>query len=275
MDFEFIPGLTEPPDQPSAANWFMFIKGKLVIIEGDVKNPIPYFPSLEKAGIKPVSKHYLGQFRGEACFACELDPLADLPAGLTVSDLRMMLGRLPENWFMLAGRARQILDWDANHRFCGRCGAETHFHGKDRAKECPKCHLVQYPRLSPSIIVLVTRGVEVLLARSANFPPGLFSTLAGFVEPGETVEQAVHREVYEEVGLQLKNLCYQQSQPWPFPNSLMLGFHAEYQGGEINIDNDEIVEASWWPVDQLPMIPPKGSISRQLIDQYIEFCTES
>lgn len=281
MDLEFIPGLVEPEnlqgerDKPVAANWFMFIKGKFVIIDGDVKNPIPYFPSLEQVGIQPVSRHYLGLFRGEPCYACELDALAELPFGFTVIDLRMMLGRLPENWFMLAGRARQILDWDINHKFCGRCGTQTHFHVKDRAKECPQCHLIQYPRLAPSIIVLITKGKEVLLARSANFPPGMFSTLAGFVEPGETIEQAVHREVYEEVGIHLQNLQYRNSQPWPFPNSLMLGFHAEYLSGDINVDNDEIVEANWWPVDQLPMIPPRGSISRQLIDQYIEFCTES
>lgn len=281
MDLEFIPGLVEPKDQQGerdkavAANWLMFIKGKFVILDGNVKNPIPYFPSLENVGIQPVSRHYLGLFRGEPCYACELDALAELPAGFSVIDLRMMLGRLPENWFMLAGRARQILDWDINHKFCGRCGTPTHSHFKDRAKECPQCHLVQYPRLAPSIIVLITKGKEVLLARSANFPPGMFSTLAGFVEPGETVEQAVHREVYEEVGIYLQNLQYRSSQPWPFPNSLMLGFHAEYLSGDINIDNDEIVEANWWPVDQLPMIPPTGSISRQLIDQYIEFCTES
>ncbi|HEY9134938.1 MAG TPA: NAD(+) diphosphatase [Pseudomonadales bacterium] len=281
MDLEFIPGLVEPEnlqgerDKPVAANWFMFIKGKFVIIDGDVKNPIPYFPSLEQVGIQPVSRHYLGLFRGEPCYACELDALAELPFGFTVIDLRMMLGRLPESWFMLAGRARQILDWDINHKFCGRCGTQTHFHVKDRAKECPQCHLIQYPRLAPSIIVLITKGKEVLLARSANFPPGMFSTLAGFVEPGETIEQAVHREVYEEVGIHLQNLQYRNSQPWPFPNSLMLGFHAEYLSGDINVDNDEIVEANWWPVDQLPMIPPRGSISRQLIDQYIEFCTES
>jgi len=275
MDLEFLPGLVEPEDQQGAANWFMFIKGKFVIIEGDVKNPVPFFPSLEKVGLQAVSRHYLGQFRGEPCYACELNSLVDLPSGFTVTDLRMMIGRLPENWFMIAGMARQILDWDVNHKFCGRCGVETHYHNKDRAKECPQCHLLQYPRLSPSIIVLVTRGKEVLLGRSPGFPPGMFSTLAGFVEPGETIEHAVHREVFEEVGIQIKNLQYQSSQPWPFPNSLMLGFHAEYLSGDIAIDNVEIVEADWWPIDQLPMIPPNGSISRQLIDQYLQFCTES
>ena len=275
MDLEFIPGVKAPNNKQISANWFLFLQGKLVILDGDVKNPVPYFPSLEKMGFQIVSKHYLGQFKGDPCYACELDSLADLPSGFTVTDLRMMIGRLPENWFMLAGRARQVIDWDINHQFCGRCGTLTVHHKKDRAKECPQCHLIHYPRLSPSIIVLVTRGTDILLARSANFPPGMFSTLAGFVEPGETVEEAVHREVLEETGIKIKNLQYQTSQPWPFPNSLMLGFYAEYDSGEITIDDEEIVEASWWAIDQLPMIPPNGPISRHLIDQYLDFCTES
>lgn len=269
MDTDFEPGVIEPKSLQGPANWFVFVGGKMVILEGDVKNPIPYFDDPEKVGLKTLNRFYLGEFRKEPCFAVSMDPYAELPTGFATIDLRFMLGRLPENWFMLAGRAQQILDWDLNHQFCGRCGTRTQHHANDRAKECPDCGLLQYPRLSPCVIVLVTRGEEVLLGRSANFPPGLYSTLAGFVEPGETLENALAREVREEVGVNVKNIQYIASQPWPFPNSLMMGFHAEYENGEIVIDEKEIVEAGWWPISKMPMIPPSGSISRLLIDTYV------
>jgi NAD+ diphosphatase len=138
-----------------------------------------------------------------------------------------------------------------------------------RAKQCPQCKLVNYPRLSPSIIVAVRRGNELLLARSPRFPAGMYSVLAGFVEPGETLEQAVEREVQEEVGLTVKNICYFGSQPWPFPNSLMIGYRAEYAGGEIQIDRVEIEDAGWYTAEHLPAIPSRISIARQLIEAFI------
>jgi NAD+ diphosphatase len=171
--------------------------------------------------------------------------------------------------FYLAGRAQQVIDWHRSHRFCGRCGTENEEHANDRAKQCPSCGLISYPRLSPSIIVLVTRGDEMLLARNAQWPTNMYSTLAGFVEPGESIEQTVHREVLEEVGLRVERLRYLGSQSWPFPNSLMLGFHAEYAGGEIVCQEDEIADARWFSADDLPNIPPKTAISRWLIDDFI------
>ena len=143
-------------------------------------------------------------------------------------------------------------------------------HSFDRAKECPACHLISYPRLSPSIIVLITKGEEMLLARNADWPTGMYSTLAGFVEAGESVEQTLHREVLEEVGLQVKNLKYFGSQSWPFPNSLMLGFHAEYDSGEIVCQDEEIADAQWFRIDNLPQIPPKTAISGWLIQEFID-----
>ena len=269
MELDFEPGVIEPESFQGAANWFVFVSGKMVILDGGAKNPIPYFEDPEKVGLTILNRFYLGKFKGEHSFAVAMDPYSELPTGFTTVDLRFMLAQLPENWFMLAGRAQQIIDWDLNHQFCGRCGARTQPHASDRAKECPECGHLQYPRLSPCIIVLITRGEEVLLGRSANFPPGLFSTLAGFIEPGETLEIALAREVQEEVGVKVKNIQYVTSQPWPFPNSLMIGFHAEYDSGDIVIDEKEIVEAGWWPVSKLPMIPPVGSISRNLIDHYV------
>lgn len=266
---EFEPGVNEPSLTGQAANWFAFINGKMVVLDGEVKNPIPYFEDPEQVGLKIVRRLYLGKFRGEHCFAVAIDPHAELPMGLVCVELRSLLVRLPENWFMLAGRAQQLLDWDCNHRFCGRCGTPTQYHPQDRATQCPHCGLLQYPRISPCIIVLVSRGNQVLLARSPKFPPGLFSTLAGFIEPGETLEMALSREVYEEVGVKIHRVQYIASQPWPFPNSLMVGFHAQYHSGDIKVDGQEIVEAAWWSVDELPMIPPPGTISRRLIDAYV------
>ncbi|MEM7249963.1 MAG: NAD(+) diphosphatase, partial [Pseudomonadota bacterium] len=171
----------------------------------------------------------------------------------------------------LAGRAFQILDWDRTTRFCGACGNATRVQTADRSKFCDTCKLPVYPRLSPSIIVLVTKGDQMLLARNAAWgPSGFYSTLAGFVEPGESVEETVHREVFEEVGVKVKKLRYLGSQSWPFPNSLMLGFHAEYESGEFQYHDEEIADAQWFHVDELPRVPGRFAISRWLIDDYIE-----
>lgn len=143
-------------------------------------------------------------------------------------------------------------------------------HSQDRAMSCESCRLINYPRLSPSIIVLVTKGEEMLLARNANWPAKMYSTLAGFVEPGESIEQTVHREVFEEVGLKVQKLKYFGSQSWPFPNSLMLGFHAEYAGGDIVCQPEEIADAQWFTKDSMPQTPPKTAISGWLIEEFLE-----
>jgi NAD+ diphosphatase len=218
-------------------------------------------------GVEVRSRHYLGSFRGQACFAVEAE--GRLPEGYALTGLRAWLGRVEPAVFYLAGRAQQVIEWHTTHRFCGRCATSMEDHPQDRAKICPACGLVCYPRLSPSIIVLVTRGEEVLLARNANWPAGMFSTLAGFVEPGESIEQTVHREVEEEVGIKVKNLRYLGSQSWPFPNSLMLGFHAEYASGDIVCQEGEIADARWFRYDKLPNVPPGTAISRWLIDDYV------
>ena len=192
------------------------------------------------------------------------------PEGYVALDLRGILGRVQQPIFYLSGRAKQILDWAETHEFCGRCGEKTDYHKSDRAKICSRCGLICYPRLSPSIIVLVTRGDEMLLARNVNWPAGMYSTLAGFVESGESIEQTVHREVLEEVGLRVKELKYFGSQSWPFPNSLMLGFHAEYQSGEIVCQAGEIADAQWFTIDSLPQTPPKTAISGWLIEEFVK-----
>ena len=177
---------------------------------------------------------------------------------------------LDDDLFALSGRAVQIKEWDRTHQYCGYCATLMTQIVGDRAKRCPNCGLVNYPRLSPAIIVLISRGEDILLARSPRFPSLMFSVLAGFVEPGESLEETLIREVREEVGIEVKDIRYFGSQPWAFPNSLMIGFTAVYAGGEITIEPAEIAEAAWFHKHDLPNIPPKLSIARRLIDWFVE-----
>ncbi|MEH6491040.1 NAD(+) diphosphatase [Halopseudomonas sp.] len=210
----------------------------------------------------------LGLVDGRPCELLYLQETLGMP-GLSWHGLRSLIGQIDDQLFRLLGFSQQLNAWYQTHRFCGSCGQAMQLRRDERAMECLSCERREYPKIAPCIIVLITRGDEVLLARSPHFPPGFFSTLAGFIEPGESVEHCLHREVMEEVNLQVTNLRYLGSQNWPFPNSLMLGFHAEYAGGEIVPQPGEIEEAHWWPVDGLPSIPPRGTISRWLIDCYL------
>ena len=208
---------------------------------------------------------FVGHLNAGPCYAAEARALPD---GWQRLNLRALLNDDREGLFGLASRAVQLLDWRRNHIYCGRCGSATR--ADDHVFVCSQCDLHYYPRIAPSIIVLVIRGSEVLLARNPAWPAGLYSTLAGFVEPGESVEQTVHREVLEEVGVKVTNLRYLNSQSWPFPHSLMIGFHADYAGGELRLQEEEIADARWFTRQALPAIPPVGSISRWLIDAWSE-----
>jgi NAD+ diphosphatase len=188
---------------------------------------------------------------------------------MTFQGLRHLYGQVDEDLFQVAGRAVQIVEWERINQFCSRCGHRMGNRQTERAKECPQCGLLKFPRLSPAIIVLVEHGHQLLLARARHFPPGLHSVIAGFVEPGETLEAAVVREVREEVGLTIKDIRYFGSQPWPFPDSLMIGFIATYESGEICLDDPEIEDAGWFTADNLPSIPGKISIARKLIDWFL------
>lgn len=186
-------------------------------------------------------------------------------------NLRSWLLQSDAESFDLLATAAGLANWQEQHRFCGRCGTKTQPRNDEYAHQCPRCHLRQYPRVSPCIITLVWREDALLLARSPRFAAGVYSTLAGFIETGESAEQALHREVQEEVSVQIGNFKYLGSQAWPFPNSLMLGYWAEYQGGEIAFDGIEIEDANWYPFDQLPELPSKNTISRYLIDSFLQW----
>ena len=194
---------------------------------------------------------------------------AEAPDGHAFLGLRALFTRLPEHLWPVAGRALQILEWDRTHRFCGACATPTAPLAGERARKCPACGLASYPRIAPAIIVLVHRGDEAILARGPRTPAAFFSTLAGFVEPGESLEETLVREVAEEVGVRVKSLRYFGSQPWPCPHSLMIGFMAEYESGTLRPDGTEIDDARWFRFDALPIVPPTISIARQLIDAWV------
>ena len=208
----------------------------------------------------------MGEASESPCFTGEIEQDLALPEGLILRGLRQLYELFNEDVFNIAGFAFQLVHWNNTHRFCGQCGTPTDNKIDERAKVCPKCGLMSFPRISPAIIVAIVKDNQLLLARGKNFSKDFYSILAGFVEAGESLEACIEREVMEEVGLKIKNIKYFASQPWPFPNSLMLGFTAEYASGEIIVDQKEIVEAGWFAIDNLPNIPDKSSIARQLID---------
>ncbi len=184
--------------------------------------------------------------------------------------LRVLLEQLSEDEFQIAGRALQVLRWHFDHQFCGRCGQPTLQHSQDLAKSCVHCAIDFYPRLSPCIITLITRGDECLLAWHTRSKEEKYSCLAGFIEMGESPEQTLEREVMEEVGLRVNNIRYVASQPWPFPGQLMLGYFADYTSGDIEVDQQEILSAYWFRYNQLPKIPPATTISGRLIQAFVQ-----
>ncbi|MEM9215691.1 MAG: NAD(+) diphosphatase [Cyanobacteria bacterium P01_F01_bin.150] len=230
---------------------------------------LPSTEIVESMGLNLTQTQFLGYLDEQPCIAVALPKDCALAEGGELCNLRSLYGILREDWFAIASRAIQIIEWDRTHRYCGQCATPTIQLPHERAKRCPDCGLRQYPRLSPAVIMLVYRGDELLLARAPRFRNGMYSVLAGFVEPGESLEEAVAREVYEEVGIQVKNIRYFGSQPWPFPNSLMVGFVAEYDSGELNPDPAEIEAVEWFTRDYIPPVPGKLSIARKLIDAFM------
>lgn len=280
MSEPFITGIAAPDYAKQPALWFLF-QGHHMLVKHSLHRPaqIPFITSPDDIGLKPLRNHqYMGFLKGESepihCYCNEIEKGIEPPAGYRFETLRPLYSQLDETAFRLAGRAIQIVDWDRSHQFCGRCGNKTVDHGSERSKVCPQCGMVNYPRLAPAIIVRVQResndGPEILLARAKRFPSSMFSVLAGFVEPGETLEECLQREVMEEVGITVKNIRYFGSQPWPFPHSLMVAFIADHDSGELAVDPAELAEACWFSHATLPTIPPPPSIANLLITDWIE-----
>lgn len=251
------------------ARFFIFSRGKILIRSGETD--VAPLADDRWPDLRPYAGTVLpmGEVDGAMAFAVELLPETAVGEDLEWLSLRSLVGTVDGSRFNLWGKAAQLLHWHGSHRYCGRCGRPTRAHASDQARVCPDCSLVWYPRISPCIIVLVTRGEELLLARSPRFREGMYSTLAGFIEPGESAEDALRREIMEEVSLEVGAIRYFGSQPWPFPGQLMLGFFAEHAAGGIVIDGHEISDAGWYHCRSLPPIPGEGTIAGQMIRQYL------
>ncbi len=195
----------------------------------------------------------------------------EMPPDFITRDVRFNYRRLHPNELTVVGMAQNLMHWHQHTMYCGRCAARTVFAEQgDFHKRCNGCSATYYPKLSPAVIMRVQKDNQILLARGPRLPPGMYSVLAGFVNIGESLEQAVKREVFEEVGLKVNNVRYFKSQPWPFPDSLMLAFTADYESGDFKLEEEEISEARWFTAGNLPPIPPEISVARALIDDFVQ-----
>jgi NAD+ diphosphatase len=266
----YLPAVTPDKENDSPAYWFIFNQDDEMLVSITSNNiNIPYARSLEELNISPIRTQYLGTLEGHPCYCAEVDLQMNTPEGMIFKDLRPLYSLLGEDIFLLAGKAFQVVNWDKNHQFCGKCGAPTQKLENEMAKICPECGFTSYTRLSPAVITAIIKDNKILMAKH-SYGINRYSLIAGFVEAGETLEEAVERETMEEVGFRVKNIKYFGSQPWPFPHSLMIGFTAEYESGEIHVDGNEIIDAKWFTADEIEPFSSKMSIASELIDWYIK-----
>lgn len=263
--------MIEPPDHAANAvsYWILVGRNQVLVRAGSVGLELPQARHAREFGVEPDHEHFLGFLDGIPVWAAGVDRQHDDIEDFRYESLFSLYQHFDEETWALAGRAVQIAEWHRTHRYCGRCGEETENAPGERARKCPRCGLLLFPRLSPAVITAVTRGNEILLARGRTFGTPMYSVLAGFVEPGESLEECVAREVKEEVGVDITDITYHSSQPWPFPNSLMIGFTAKWTGGEISMQESEIVDAQWYTADAMPNMPGRMSIARRLIDSWL------
>lgn len=248
----------------------LFYHDEILVKEHDGIVQIPKMNDLNQLNMQTAELQNLGNLQGIPYYSTNLASKMTC-AGFSFIKLKQLSEHMTEEYFAMAFRAYHILNWLKSNKYCGCCSGSMQLvqEPQEIAVKCQLCGHIVYPRISPAIIVAVFKGHEILLARSSRFPPGRYSVIAGFVEPGETIEACVCRELYEEVGIKVDNIQYFGNQPWPFPDSLMIAFTARYVSGEITIDNNEIVAAGWFTANALPDIPDRGTISRQLIDSFI------
>jgi NAD+ diphosphatase len=241
--------------------------GPRMFVRGDNPVELADLADLEACGPFIAGPFDMGRIGERDAVAVATAPDATC-AGLEGKGLRELFGVLPESLMSVAVRAFETLEWSVAHAFCGRCGSPTDYSKTELAKTCPVCGAVYYPRITPAVITLVRKGPELLLARGRRFGPRFYSLIAGFVEPGETLEQTVRREVLEEVGIEIRDIEYFGSQSWPFPSQLMVGFTAEYAAGSLRLNELELSDARWFRIDELPgdiELPTTFSISGRLI----------
>lgn len=247
---------------------FVFRGDDILVCMGEEVR-LPDTCPLNELGFSPLRE---GEtvFNGDGRYGwAEVAPETEPPSGMAFAPRRQLLEALGEESFASSGRAYHLMDWTRKNQFCGRCGTAMEDSAEEQARVCPACGYTVYPIIAPAIIVAIEREGKLLLGRSPRFPKGRYSVLAGFVEPGETLEDTVRREVFEEVSVEITDIRYFGSQPWPFPNSLMLGFTARWKSGEIRIDGKEIEDAGWYAPDELPNTPSTYSISGKLIRDFL------
>lgn len=266
----YIPAYIPEHEPGASAYWFISRAGNLLVREDTDGIKIPTAAAPEELGLSPGRLHYLGTWQGVPCYATGTDTETGLAEGLAFHPLRGLYGAMDEGLFHLAGRAVQLVAWGRTHQYCGTCGTKTVPSPKEHAMLCPACGSMSFPRLAPAVITAILKRNQVLLARAKHFTNNMYGLIAGFVEPGETLEDCVRREIREEVGINVTNVRYFGSQQWPFPHSLMIGFIADYESGDIQVDGEEIVDAQWFDPAQLPVIPPPVSIARKMLDWYLE-----
>ncbi len=255
---------------PNTTQKLYYCNNNVLLEKKDDIYRIPKFSAAPAWLKKQQITHPLGTYDGSEIDVVEVTGPKEIPLPYVWVALRPALEALYPQVFNLLVRAHQVINWDKNHRYCGRCGVETKVNGSGFERQCSSCHLLFYPRISPSIIVAIRKDNQILLARKADFLPNVYGLIAGFVEAGETLVETVHREVYEEVGLQVNNIQYFDSQPWPFPDSLMIAFTADYVDGDIELRDGELESAGWYTADNLPGLPSSSiSISRKLIDDFV------
>jgi NAD+ diphosphatase len=269
---EFIPSQTRIHNFSSLQNAYLFIfyRGKILVTDNDGKLNIPTVTIGQFDHQNVTYRRFMGMYCNTPCYIMELTDITLHNKSFPQMNLRELFGTISDDLFSLAGKALQILSWHQENKFCGKCGAPMTEHKGELAKQCTACEFIVYPRISPVVIMTIEKDDTILLGRSPHFPKGMYSPLAGFVEAGETLEEAVIREIQEEVGITICNISYAASQPWPFPHSLMIGFRTKYSGGKISIDTNEIEDARWFHVDNLPVLPSPISLSRHLLNLFLD-----
>ena len=256
---------TQAHPAPHQDALYILLHRNQVLVEKDQSYLIPFTHFQPNSKMSAI---YCGQWQNQDVFVCRFD---SLPKGFEAVDLRELLFQQDQDHYLILSRAHQLSTWDRDHQFCGRCGTGMpEKFATEHTKICPKCNLRHYPRISPCVIISIRKGDHILLARGPQAAKGKYSNIAGFVEAGETLEHAVAREIREEVGIEVTNIRYTESQPWSFPHQLMVGFFADYESGDITPAPGEIEEANWYHIDDLPNIPNPVTISGQLILKHIE-----
>lgn len=258
-----------PPARPmpGSAYWFLFRGHEILVQNQDSRLALPLCDEAAVAPLAPGAVLFLGTLNGVPCLAGEVSVEQAITAGWQAVGIRELFGHLNDDVYGIVGYASHILRWQRDSRFCPVCGQQLNEFGEQWMRQCSNCDYVGYPPVSPAILALVYDGPNVLLVHKPGWG-SRFSIVAGFVEPGESLEQCVKREVFEEVGVEVTDITYVSSQPWPFPNQLMIGFTARYIGGYLSPDQTEVDQAAWFRFDQLPELPAPLSLSRQIIDKW-------